>query len=272
MARDGRHPAAVAVNSLRLALAMFTVLPVPRGWHGTDPVRPEAAARTVRWLPVVGAALGGAAGLAAAAVLDRDRGAVLLAASVGVGALAVLSRGLHLDGLADTADGLASRAPADRALEIMRRSDIGPFGVISIVLVLAVEIAALSTVARWGVWSAAAALAVAAATGRLAVVHAALPGVPAARTGGFGALVAGGTACWVAAVLTVVVLGGGVALAAAVDADPIGWPVAQAAALVLAAGLRVHTTRRLGGVTGDVFGALIEVATAATLVGLALAP
>jgi adenosylcobinamide-GDP ribazoletransferase len=51
----------------------------------------------------------------------------------------------------------------------------------------------------------------------------------------------------------------------------LGWPVAQASALALAAGFREHATRRLGGVTGDVFGALVEIGTAATLAGLAFA-
>jgi adenosylcobinamide-GDP ribazoletransferase len=252
---------------LRTALGMFTVLPVPRSWHGDGP----DARAALRWLPLVGAVLGGLAGLPVAAVLGRERGAVLLAAAVGVATLALLSRGLHLDGLADTADGLGSRATAERALEIMRRSDIGPFGVVAIVLVLLVEVGALTTIAGQGVWVGAAALAVAAATGRLAAVHAAVPRVRSAREAGFGALVAGGVPPLGAALLTAAVLGAGAALAAAVAADPLAWPVAQAAALLITAGLRRHVTRRLGGVTGDVFGALIEGATAATLVGLALA-
>lgn len=255
--------------AVRLTVAMFTVLPVPPSWHG-DATRRRAGA-ALRWLPLVGAALGGLAGLPMAAVLARDHTAGLLAAVLGIGTLALASRGLHLDGLADTADGLGSRAPAERALEIMRRSDIGPFGVITLVLVLLVDVTALATVAGGHTWRGAAALAVAAATGRLAVVHAALPGVRAARASGFGALVAGAASPAVAAGLTGAVLAGGAGLAATTGASPIGWPVAQAVALAVAFGLRVHTTRRLGGVTGDVFGALVECATAATLVGLALA-
>ncbi|MFN2519411.1 MAG: adenosylcobinamide-GDP ribazoletransferase, partial [Jatrophihabitantaceae bacterium] len=107
--------------------------------------------------------------------------------------------------------------------------------------------------------------------GRVAVAHAALPGVPSARQNGFGALVAGGTSLSVALGVTVLVLGGGAGIASAVDASPVGWSVAQAVALLAAAALRVHTTRRLGGVTGDVFGALVECATVLTLIGFALA-
>jgi len=256
-------------DGVRLAVAMFTVLPVPRSWHG-DATR-ERAAAALRWLPLLGAGLGGLAGLPAAAVLARQPGAALLAAVLGIGTLALLSRGLHLDGLADTADGLGSRAPAELALEIMRRSDVGPFGVATLVLVLLVDVTALGAVVGDSTWRPAAALAVAAATGRLAVVHAALPGVPSARGGGFGALVSGGARAPAALVLTVLVLGGGAGLAAAVGANPAGWPLAQSVGLLAAGALRAHTSRRFGGVTGDVFGALIECATAVTLVGVALA-
>jgi adenosylcobinamide-GDP ribazoletransferase len=84
-------------------------------------------------------------------------------------------------------------------------------------------------------------------------------------------LVAGRTSPAPAAAITVVVLGLGALCAAAVDASVLGWLATQVAALALAAGFRAHTTRRLGGVSGDVFGALIELGTAATLVGLVLA-
>ena len=57
-------------------------------------------------------------------------------------ALALLSRGLHLDGLADLADGLGSRRPAAGAHEVMARSDIGPFGVAAVVLALLLQVAA----------------------------------------------------------------------------------------------------------------------------------
>jgi adenosylcobinamide-GDP ribazoletransferase len=223
---------------------------------------------------VLGGALGALAGLPLAGVVARESGAALLAAVLGVAALAALSRGLHLDGLADTADGLASRAPADTALQIMRRSDVGPFGVLTLVLVLLVDVAALATVSAAHAWRGLAALTVAAATGRLAVVHAATTGVPSARGSGFGALVAGGTPKWLATVITVPVLAGGAALAVATGANganAVAWPIAQACALVVAAGLRWQCTRRLGGVTGDVFGALVECATAVTLLGIALA-
>jgi adenosylcobinamide-GDP ribazoletransferase len=88
---------------------------------------------------------------------------------------------------------------------------------------------------------------------------------------GFGAHVAGSQSTLVVGVGLVGVLGFGVAMAAAVDASLLGWPIAQLGALAVSTTLRAHTTRRFGGVTGDVFGALIEIGTAATLAGLALA-
>jgi adenosylcobinamide-GDP ribazoletransferase len=66
------------------------------------------------------------------------------------------------------------------------------------------------------------------------------------------------------------VLGFGVAMAAVTHASLLGWPAAQLAALLVSAGVLVHVVRRVGGVSGDVFGALIEIGTALTLAGLAL--
>jgi adenosylcobinamide-GDP ribazoletransferase len=257
------------LHGLRLAIAMFTAAPIPSSWH--EDVTRERATSTVLWLPFVGAALGALAGLPVAAVVARDPAAGLLAATLGIGALALLSRGLHLDGLADTADGLGSRAPAERALEIMRRSDIGPFGVVSVVLVLVADVAALASAVGDDVWRGVAVLAVAAATGRTAVVHAAMRGVPSARPSGFGALAADSIGRPNAVIVTTIIVALGGLLGAVVGGKTIAWPVVQLVALALATMLRRHASRRFDGVTGDVFGALVEITTALTLVGLVLA-
>jgi adenosylcobinamide-GDP ribazoletransferase len=254
------------MTGLRRAVALFTVLPVGDP-GGLD--RAEAVA-ALRWLPLLGAALGAAAGLPAVAVLQWSSHALLLGAVLSVLVLALLTRGLHLDGLADTVDGLGSRAPAGRALEIMRRSDVGPFGVAAIVLVVLVDVASIGSYGGARVWWPVAALTVAAATGRLAALLAAHRSVPAARSDGFGAYVAGSQSGVVLIVETVIVLGFGAGMAAAIGASTAGWVAAQAAALVVAAACVRHVRGRLGGVTGDVFGALVEIATALTLAGLAL--
>jgi adenosylcobinamide-GDP ribazoletransferase len=248
--------------SLRAALSTFTVIPVAAA-AGVE-------ARVLLWFPAIGAALGATGGLVAAAVLGLNAAAGFLAAVLAVASVGLLTRGLHLDGLADTADGLGSRLPAAEALDVMRRSDIGPFGVVTVVVVLLTDIASLD-VLRGHQWHVCAAFAVAAATGRLAVVHAAARGVPSARPGGFGALVAGSVAPVQVVLQSVCVLGAGAGLAALCSVNPAKWLGAQLAALVVAYGFRLHTTRRFGGVTGDVFGALVELGTAVTLIGIALA-
>jgi adenosylcobinamide-GDP ribazoletransferase len=265
--RGHRPAAAVRVRGLRTALSLFTVLPVG---GGAELGEGEAAAAAF-WLPVVGLLLGG---LGAGVLLAVGAGGVpgprrLLGAALAVALLAVATGGLHLDGLADTADGLGSRRPAAQALDIMRRSDVGPMGVAALVLVLLIQVAALGAITRPLV--AAAALVLAAVTGRVAVVVA--TGFPAARPGGFGALVAGRTAGRDRA-LTVTVLFGAVAAAGSLGG---GWAfavrglVAALAGLLAGAFLQFAAWRRLGGMTGDVFGAILEVSMATVLVACALA-
>lgn len=252
------------MRSLLRALGLFTVVPVRSAGELTRP----AAVAALRWLPAVGGGLGALAALPMAAVLEWAPHAPLVGAVLAVGLLALLTRGLHLDGLADTVDGLGSRAPAEDALAIMRRSDIGPFGVAAIVLALLVDVAALASV-RGGVWAPVAALAVAAATGRLAVLLGAHRRVRSARPVGFGAFVAGSVSTPVLAVQAGLVLGASAGVAAALDASVIGWVVAPVVAVLLCALVVTHVVRRLKGVTGDVFGAVVEIGTALTLAALA---
>ena len=253
------------MDGLRLAVGTLTAVPVR-----VTRVDPPTAGQAMLWAPAVGAALGLACGWAGWLAALAGAGP-LLCAALSLAALAALTRGLHLDGLADTADGLGCARPAEEALRIMKAPDIGPFGVVTLVLVLLVEAAALAEL--WGDPAAAfAALAIAAATGRLAVSWACRHGVPAARPSGLGVLVAqtvepGPLAGVTAAVLTVAVAAGGL------TAGPAG--VARAALAVLAglgaaALLLRHAVRRFGGITGDVLGALVETATAAALLVLAL--
>src|SRR5262245_42798162 len=245
--------------------------------HDALPISPEIgrreAARAVLWLPVVGALL---AVPAAGVLLAVEAGGhsaprKLLAAVLATGVLALLTGGLHLDGLADTADGLGSRRPRDEALAIMRRSDVGPFGVTALLFTVLVQVTALATV-RPG-WPGAGAVLLGAVTGRVAVVLATGPGSPAARPDGFGALVAAATTARarVAAGAALLVVAAGTA---AVVSGPVAALRAAAAVLagLLAAGLlRRLAVRRLGGLTGDVFGARVEVAAATALLVLALA-
>ena len=261
---------------LRLSVTLLTAIP----WRGPgdeaatggDTAPPRAAvAAAMAWAPAVGLLLG----VIASAVLllaDHPLGAGPLTASgLAVGSLALLTRGLHLDGLADLADGLASGKPAPAALDIMRRSDIGALGAVTLVLTLLLQVAALSQAESDGHSRGPAALVAAVVTGRLAITWACRRGVPAARPDGLGALVAGSVRPAVAAVASAVTLA---AAAAAVAVWPAaaggapGWtlPLAVAAGLGVAAGVQRHAVRRLGGITGDVLGALAEIAMTVTLV------
>ncbi|MEU0740323.1 adenosylcobinamide-GDP ribazoletransferase [Streptomyces sp. NPDC006134] len=252
-------------DGLRFAFGTLTVLPVKvTRWDR------QAARGGMLCAPLAGLVVGAAA--AAVGLLLLLLGAGTLLAAVATAAVpAVLTRGLHLDGLADTADGLGSGKPAEDALRIMKQSDIGPFGVITLVFVLAAQVAALAQAydASWA--RGALAAVVSAAAARLALTLAARSGVPAARPEGLGAAVAGvvpvGGALAVAAAVTVAA---GAAGAAFGPQGAVRAALAVAVAAAVADLLLRHCLRRFGGVTGDVFGALAETAATAALVVPAL--
>ncbi|MFG1846265.1 adenosylcobinamide-GDP ribazoletransferase [Micromonospora carbonacea] len=246
-------------DGLRLALTTFTVWPVR-----ASRVDRATAGVAMASAPAVGALLGAA--LAGVLLLVGAVAAPLVAAAVTLGAGALLTRGLHLDGLADTVDALGSYRRGTAALEIMKKPDVGPFGVAALVVVLLTQAAVLAELAARS-WPAALAGVVAAtAAGRLGVTLACRRGVPAARPDGLGALVAGtvgpvAAGVGVAAVAAVAVV--------AVPGRPWQGPVAVLAALAVAVLLLRHLVRRLGGITGDVLGATVEVVTTLVYLGLA---
>ncbi|BCJ45222.1 adenosylcobinamide-GDP ribazoletransferase [Actinoplanes ianthinogenes] len=242
------------IDGLRLAVTTLTVLPV-RGGRVDRP----AAAVAMGLAPLVGALLG----LALAALHEGLRalgapGMVAGGVTVAVGAL--LTRGLHLDGLADTVDALGSYRSGPAALEIMKKPDIGPFGVVALVAVLLIQAAAISAVGWW-------ALVIAWSTGRLAITLACRRGVPAARPDGLGALVAATVPVPVALLAVAVVAAAAIpAVPGRLWQGPLAVAVAVSGVLVL---LR-HCARRFGGITGDVLGACVETATTVTVIALSL--
>ncbi|TQM44765.1 adenosylcobinamide-GDP ribazoletransferase [Pseudonocardia cypriaca] len=242
------------MRSLRFALGLLTVLPV-------RPVDPTArlGAGALRWAPVVGAVLGAVAGglLVGLAALGVPP---LVAGLLTVGFLALATRGMHVDGLADSADGLGCYGPPERALAVMREGGVGAFAVVTLVVVLGAQAAALAELASTGP-TAVGAVALAAATGRAGFCWVARRGVPAARPGGLGALVAGSQPWWVPTAWWAALAAAGLALG---PHATIG--VVLGAALVVT--LSWHTARRFGGMTGDVLGAACELATTAVLVAL----
>jgi adenosylcobinamide-GDP ribazoletransferase len=246
------------VKGLVLALSWLTVLPV-----GATTVDAPRAAAAIRWSPVVGAALGAAAGavLLGLRVLDVP---ALVAGLLTVGFLALATRGMHLDGLADTADGLGCFGPPERALAVMRDGAAGPFAVVTLVVVIGTQAAALAALPAGP--TAPLAVGLACATGRAGFAWCARRGVPAARPGGLGATVAGSQPAWVGPLWWLVL---GAAGLLAVPGRAWAGPVAVGVAAVAVVALAAHTGRRLGGMIGDVLGAACEVGTTAVLVVLA---
>ena len=236
--------------------ALLTVLPVPaRAVPSTRGVLP--------WAPLVGLLLGGIA--TGVAVLGTRWISPAAGAVLAVAVLAVLTRGLHLDGLADTADGLGPLRDRERALQVMHQSDVGPFGVVTLVLTLLLQVACaaalLSADDGWlPLWTAV-------LVARLAMARTGLPGVAVAAGSSLGRTVAGTVSpAWLAAaVLVSGVLGGGAALLVGDPADAVRLLAAAAVALLAAEVLHRRATARLGGTTGDVMGAMGEVATTAFL-------
>jgi len=215
--------------------------------------------------PAVGLGLGAVAA-GSAQLADWLTGSPLIAAVIAVAALAAQTRALHLDGLADTADGLGSNKPAEQALALMKHSDIGPFGVVTLVLVLGVQISGLA--ASFAIHRGPVAVIVAAMAGRLAITAGCTEPIPSARPGGLGSWVAGCVRVRTAVVAGIVVAIVAGALGLIVDPQTAAL-AAAAVALGLAAALVLlaRCIDRLGGITGDVLGALVETSAAvATLV------
>lgn len=230
-----------AVQGFLQAARYLTVVPLGRSGGGAGPGAGAA------WFPVVGLAVG-----AVLVGIDRLVSGVfppLLAALLTVTAWKGLTGGLHLDGLADCLDALGGRDTAHR-LAILRDSRVGAFGVLGLILLLLLDVAAVAELTPPRRWRA---LLVVPAIGRaMPVVLAAL--FPPARSEGHGAD------------FTLAVRGPtiGLALGAALAAAGLGLGTAGAAATAAAAlvalGFAAGMARRLGGITGDVHGGAVELA------------
>jgi adenosylcobinamide-GDP ribazoletransferase len=232
-----------------IAVGLLTTVPVR-----TERVSADELGGAVAWFPLVGLGLGGVAALIATALLGLMP--AMLAAVGVVAALALLTGGLHLDGWCDVFDGLGGgRGDRARTLEIMRDSRIGAHGAAALCLLLVAKIAALTAVMDT---SDVEAVIVFAVVGRccgaaLVVIF------PYARAEGLGrgfSQSAGGAELVVAIMTTAAVI---------MWLDASLW-VAAAVAAAAALAFGTWMSRRLGGLTGDVYGAGIELAELAFLV------
>jgi adenosylcobinamide-GDP ribazoletransferase len=228
----------------RLALSFLTVLPAGR-------VAVSGGAwlsRAAPWFPVVGALVGGL-GAGVFALADLAGASPAVAGGLAIVATIVFTRGLHEDGLADTADGLGVHGTRERRLAAMKDSAVGAHGALAMACALLVSALALSSLHTA---QAARALLAAHVASRAAMVVAAAA-LPNARVdGGLGrGLAVGPVAAVVAAVIAAATL-----LVATTPTTSVAAAVALAAALAL-------QHRAFGGRTGDTLGAtgkLVEIA------------
>jgi adenosylcobinamide-GDP ribazoletransferase len=237
------------MRSLRVAFGLMTTLPVrlPDTWSAGD------SGRAAVWYPFVGLVVGALTWLA-------WRGAVFIFPSwvAGVITLAIwvlLTGGLHLDGLADCCDGLLVSAVPERRLEIMKDPHIGAFGVIGLILVLLLKAAALSSLSL----TSSLGIILAASLARWCILLGAL--LPQARASGMGADFASGFrrsfSVWGAIIP--------VGIAFLLGMQGLLSTLAGVGAAALVSWL---AKSRIGGVTGDVFGMIVETVETAALLGL----
>lgn len=234
------------LRSFRWAMSLLTIIPVaPAG-----PPRDRELARASVFFPAVGALVGLLGWAANSACVARTPD--LVRGLFVIGVWAVATRGLHLDGLADTADGLAALGGREKALSAMRDPRIGALGAAALVLVLMTQAACIAGLSDGRV------LVVAATSSRLSMTVSARL-FPYARESGLGSGLIG----------NVSTLG---ALSACAIASGIVFATGREPALATlgvgcGAGLAVSglAALKLGGATGDTLGASGELAQTAAL-------
>lgn len=239
----------MSIRQLRTAVSFLTVIPVADGGRVAD--------RLGRgYFPAVGALIGLLSGVAYVLVSSITTSLVGAVAAIAVGA--VLTGGIHLDGLADTADGLFGARDVAARLAIMRDPRLGSFGITALVLVLIGQVAA---VAGMSPARAIAALVIAGALSRWAMLGV-VALIPYVRESGLGVAVRG------AHRIFDLLLG---SLLAAI-ACLLDWRTAVIAVVIVALTSLVivaFARRRIGGATGDVYGAVSELCQLAVLVTFA---
>ncbi len=242
------------LDRLILALSFLTRLPTPA--LARTPSAGDLG-RSAGWFPLVGLILGGL--LAAALYGLRQIFEPWLAATITVALWAALTGGLHLDGLADCGDALLPALPRERRLQILVDPRLGTFGALTLLLLILLKIAAVASLPA----TALVPLAIAPVIGRWLVVIAGK--LPLAENAGLGEDFAAGLTPGVIVAAALLPIG---VLALGVMGDLrllIGVLLAHLVALAGAAISR----DRLGGMGGDMLGAIIEVSELAVLLTFA---
>ncbi len=184
------------VDALRLSFGTLTAFPVP----APVSIAPPVPGRAMVLAPLAGI-VPGLSGWLVAFVALRLELAALVAAVLVAAVFALATRALHLDGLADTADGFTASYNRSKALDVMRRGDSGPAGVVMLVVVVLLQVTTLSQLlveirlSRAQGWlgdlAAASVVVTVALVARVAIPALCRAGVPSARPEGLGAMVAG---------------------------------------------------------------------------------
>jgi adenosylcobinamide-GDP ribazoletransferase len=239
-----------SVRAVAGALSFLTLLPVGR----VVMLDPRDVARGLVLFPLVGAGVGALTGAIAVGLYPWLPS--LLAAGVALATAVVVTGALHIDALADTFDAVGGRS-RERALEIMRDSRLGTFGVSALALDLLLKAAAIAALlVRGGALSG---LIAAGALSRSASPPlAALLPYPRAG-GGSGSVLTGAPRLHAAAAVAV-----GIAIAAVAVRGDVLWLAGAAAVVALGAGLAYRAW--LGGATGDCLGAVTEVCETTVLI------
>lgn len=257
------NPASGFGRGVHVAFSWLTVAPLPQPRGDVDRV---LGARVIAAVPMVGAVLGALLAALAWGLSSTSLPGLLIGVlCVAAGALA--TRGMHLDGLADTADGLGCYSDHERVRQVMRSGSVGPFGAATLTLTMLVQAVAIGGLAEQQAWWA---IGFAVFLGRFAVVVACRRALPPAGPDGFGALVSG-TQSWSIAVWTAAAAGVAVAISWLTASHTAWHAVAPLVAVaVFAWGFTAHCARRMGGSSGDVLGATIELSAALALILLLL--
>ena len=236
------------MNGLRSAIGFLTILPIaPRS-------APDHLAAARMWFPLVGLLLG--AILAGADLLLNGPFPPLLTSALLTAALAVLTRALHLDGFMDSCDALLGGFERERRLEILRDPHVGAFavvGLISLLLIKFTAIAALPQVNRLAVLMLFPCLS---RWGMLLVMEL----FPYVRSEGFGTMFFREQGKWP------LIVGLGITLSAAIALTGISGVVLFAIASAISWAVGSWVARLLGGLTGDIYGAVNEISEVSVLI------
>ena len=243
------------MDGLRLAIGTLTALPV------RPPARVDQQTARIAVLLAPPAALPLGLAVTATLWLTHLLGVDPLASGfLAVGVLALGSRAFHLDGLADTADGLTASYDRERSLAVMKSSSVGPAGVAALIVVLGIQVVGFASLSDEPLAAGVLVLA-----SRAALALTCIRGIPAAAGQGLREAFAGSVS-WPLALLRWVSAAAIAGLVFALLGLPWqGVAIGFAIATVLVALLIRRAIRRLGGVTGDIFGASIELTLAALL-------